>query len=612
MSGELHFFSHLGVSVAAAAEAVAAAPGVHGDLLGNIGLSVCAAAVIAFIASKLKQPPILAYLVAGVLIGPEIGLRLIADQEVIESISEIGLILLLFIIGLEMDLKKLRASGKPVIVTGSLQFVLCTLLGLAFFPLLGFRVGQPDAVGGQFGLLYMAVTAALSSTMIVVKLLYDKFELDTLPGRITLGVLVFQDVWAIIVLAIQPNLLNPQFTPLLAAFTKGVLLVTVSLLASRYLLPSLFRSIAKLPELMLVASLAWCFLVCAGANSAGLSREMGALVAGVALSTFPYRLDITAKVTNIRDFFVTLFFVALGMKIPLPTSEILTLAIFSSLFLVASRFLSVFPVLYLMGYGHRVALLPSLNLSQISEFSLVIASLGLAAGHIDTQLVSLVIFIFAITSTLSTYIINASHSLYQSGSRLLSRLGVRDLADEQSHQEPPVDRAHRRVVFLGFFRDASSILHEFDLAHEGDGRHPLLDEVLVIDFNPVVYNELQRRGIDCVYGDISARETLHHAGIHGAELVVATIPDATLKGTTNAQLLRQVRQLYPQASIIVSAESVSEALRLYEQGADYVYMPRLHSAVQMARVMETSLIEGLTGLREEQKDLLRKRKEVLP
>jgi len=611
MSEEFALISHLELAAATAGEVAHSVSSGHGDLLGNIGVSVAAAAVIAFIANKLKQPSILAYLMAGVLIGPEIGFGLIADREVIESISEIGLILLLFIIGLEMDLKKLRTSGKPVIVTGILQFVIFVILGLLFFPLLGFRIGQPDAIGGQFGLLYMAVTVALSSTMIVVKMLYDKSELDTLPGRITLGVLVFQDIWAIIFLVVQPNLLNPQVMPLLAAFAKGALLIAASFLGSRYLLPSIFGSIAKLPELMLVVSLAWCFVVCASANAAGLSREMGALIAGIALSTFPYRLDITAKVTNIRDFFVTLFFVALGMKIPMPTPEILTLAVLSSVFLVLSSFLSVFPVLYFMGYGHRVSLLPSINLSQISEFSLVIASLGLAAGHIDSQLVALVIFVFALTSTLSTYMINGSHSLYQYSSRLLSRLGIRDIADETAAQGQSTGHAKKRVVFLGFFRGASSILHEFELQQNGGGRHPLLDETLVIDFNPVVYAELQRRGIDCVYGDIAARETLHHAGIHSAELVVATIPDAILKGTTNAQLLLHVRELCPHAKVIVSAESVGDALQLYEQGADYVYVARLHSAAYMAQVMEDMLRNELVVLREEQQTLLRRRKEVL-
>ncbi len=159
--------------------------------------------------------------------------------------------------------------------------------------------------------------------MIVVKLLYDKAELDTLPGRITLGVLVFQDIWAIVVLGIQPNLLDPQFGTLLGSLVKGALLVAASLLVSKALLPQLFRSVAKLPELMLIGSLAWCFMVSAGADAAGLSREMGALVAGVSISTFPYNMDVVAKVVSIRDFFVTLFFVALGMQIPMPTLEVI-------------------------------------------------------------------------------------------------------------------------------------------------------------------------------------------------------------------------------------------------------------------------------------------------
>ncbi|HEV2763141.1 MAG TPA: cation:proton antiporter, partial [Pyrinomonadaceae bacterium] len=167
--------------------------------MNNIGLCVIVAAALAFVAHKLRQPAILAYLLAGVLVGPEIGFRLVTDPEVIEVISEIGLILLLFIIGLEMDLKQLRASGRPVIATGLTQFLICAALGVPFFLLLGFRLGDPAAFGGEFGLFYMSAAAAISSTMIVVKLLYDKFELDTVPGRITLGILVFQDIWAIVV-----------------------------------------------------------------------------------------------------------------------------------------------------------------------------------------------------------------------------------------------------------------------------------------------------------------------------------------------------------------------------------------------------------------------------
>ena len=580
-----------------------------GSLLNNIGLCVIVAAALAFVANKLKQPALLAYLLAGVLIGPEIGFRLITDPEIIEVISEIGLVLLLFIIGLEMDLKKLRASGKPVIVTGLTQFLICSALGIPFFLLLGFRHGDPNALGGEFGLFYLSATAAISSTMIVVKLLYDKFELDTLPGRITLGILVFQDIWAIIVLALQPNLRNPQITPLVASFVKGILLVVVSLLVSRYLLPRLFRSVAKIPELVLIMALAWCFLVCAAASYAGLSREMGALIAGVALSTFPYSLDVIAKVISIRDFFVTLFFVALGMKIPMPTASLLGLAALTSVFLIASRFLSITPVLYFMRYGHRVSLIPAINLSQISEFSLVVASLGLAFGHINSQAVSLIIFVFVITSTTSTYMISYNHQIAAWLSRGLSTLRIRDV-DASAPEPGPA--APKPIVFLGFFREASAIIHEFELDGENDNqRHHLLDDIMVIDFNPVVYSELQRRGIEVLYGDVAHMETLHHAKIHDARLVISTISDQILKGTNNERILRKIRQLCPHAYAIVTADGPRKALELYQRGADFVFIPRIHSSAQMAQIIESGMREGFERIREEETARLKIRDEVL-
>lgn len=577
-----------------------------GGLLNNIALCVITAAVLAFIANKLRQPAILAYLLAGVLIGPEIGFRLVTDAEVIEVISEIGLILLLFIIGLEMDLKKLRAAGKPVIVTGTLQFLVCVGLAIPFFLLLGFRIGDANAFGGEFGLFYMSVAASISSTMIVVKLLYDKFELDTLPGRITLGILVFQDIWAILVLALQPNLRNPELVALASSLGKGILLVGLSLLVSRYVLPPLFRSVAKIPELVLIMALAWCFLVCAAANYAGLSREMGALIAGVALSTFPYSLDVIAKVISIRDFFVTLFFVALGMKIPVPTLPILALAALTSVFLIVSRFLSIFPILYLLRFGHRVSLIPAINLSQISEFSLVVASLGLALGHVNNQVVSLIIFVFVITSTASTYMINYNHELYLALSRGLSFLGIKDLT-QTAEAKDSADTSRKPLVFLGFYREASSILHEFELSDSRD----LLDEVLVIDFNPEVYSELGRRGIASLYGDVAHMETLHHAKIHDAKLVVSTIPDQILKGTDNARLLRKICQLCPHALAIVTADSSQRALELYKLGADFVFIPRIHSSAQIAQIIQMGLRHGLTREREEQITQLSVRNEVL-
>ncbi len=577
----------------------------HGALLSSIGICVTAAAVLAFIAHKTKQPLILAYLLAGMVIGPQLGFKLVEDSHNIQTVSEIGLILLLFIIGLEIDLKKLASAGKSVILTGLLQFPLSVALGLGFFYLIGERMG-----GGSFNLLYLAICVGISSTMIVVKLLYDKFELDTLPGRITLGVLVFQDIWAILVLSIQPNLLDPQIGPLLESIGKGLLLVLAALAVSKYLLPYIFKSAAKAPELVLIASLAWCFTVAGAASYMGLSKEMGALIAGVSISTFPYNLDVIAKVLSIRDFFVTLFFVALGMQIPMPTWELVLIAGVSSLFLILSRFLAIFPILYKLRLGHHVSIIPAINLAQISEFSIVIATLGLGHKHIDPHVIHVIIFIFAFTSVGSTYLIGSSHEIYLWLSKVLKKIGIRDL--DQIQKEEGDTHEEKGIVLLGFFREASSLLHEFEMQEVDGHRHPLIDNLLVIDFNPQVISELKHRGIACLYGDVAHMDTLEHAHIKHADLVISTITDVILKGTDNLRILRSVRRLSPHACVVVTAEGITKALMLYDAGADFVFIPRLHSARQIATIIEEGLRHGFEAAREEALEHLRQRNEVLP
>jgi Kef-type K+ transport system membrane component KefB len=576
------------------------------SLFANIGLAFVVATLFAFIAKFLKQPLILAYLLAGVVIGPEIGFAWLKDKESIELISEIGLSLLLFIIGLEIDLKKLLGAGRTLLVTGISQFLLCAAMGVGLAIVMGFPPGS-----GNFDWLYLAVCLALSSTLIVVKLLYDKYELTTLPGRITLGVLVCQDIWAIVFLALQPNLHDPRLGILLESFIKGAGLIFMTLALSRYALPRLFSFVAKVPELLLIAALAWCFLVSGAADWLGLSREMGALIAGVSMSTFPYNTDVISKVTNIRDFFVTLFFVALGMKIPQPTLTIVAAALGMSLFVLASRLLAVFPVLYLLGGGLRASLIPSINLAQMSEFSLVIASLGLTLKHINSELVGTLTFVFAITSVLSTYLIAYNHEIQRWLARLLATMGFSSGAD--SAAEDVAQERENSIVFLGCFREASSILHEIELQSKQANRDGVLGQILVIDFNPLVLQELKRRGINCLYGDVSNMDTLHHAQIESARIVVCTISDAILRGTTNLRLLRQARRLCPEARVIAAADNMSTAVELYEQGADFVYIARLHSARRMAELIDRAVQdeERLKELREEEFPLLKERKEVL-
>src|ERR1700674_3797367 len=464
-----------------------------------MGVCVGAPALRALVGWRLRQPLILAYLVTGVVIGPS-GLKFVTDQTSIAGVAEIGLILLLFIIGLEIDLKKLASAGPAVLLTGALQVPICMALGLGFFYLLGSRVTQ-----GNYALIYLAACMSLSSTLVVVKLLYDKFELDTLPGRITLGVLVIQDLWAVAMIAVQPNIENPNLLPLAFSLWKGALLVVGGLALSKYVLPYLFRAVAKVPELVLVSALAWCFFLAGVASYIGLSKEMGALIAGISLSTFPYNLDVMAKAVSIRDFFVTLFFVALGMQITVPSLQVVEIALAASAFVIVSR-LSVVPILYALRLGHRASLVPAINLAQVSEFSIVIASLGFARHQISADVLTIVILTFAITSVTSTYMINSSHAVQRILSRGLKLFRVKDLDVGMSVQERSPGRVET-IVFLGFFRDASSILHEFERNAEpghvegfavtlGVGHAPallggreFLDKILVIDFNPSVMRE---------------------------------------------------------------------------------------------------------------------------
>lgn len=570
----------------------------HTDILSHIAIAIVLATGFAFVARWLRQPVILGYIAAGLLAGQTEGLGWVTTSE-IEPISELGLILLLFMIGLEIDLKKLRDAGRAIIGAGVSQFWVSVLLGLAFFPLLGFTFG-----GGNLAPLYMAVACALSSTMIVVKLLYDKYELDTSAGRVTLGILVFQDIWAILFLALQPDLRDPAPAILLLSLAKGIAVIALSLAVSRWVLPSLFRSVARVPELMVLSALGWCFLVVLVSGWLGLSVEMGALIAGVSLSTFPYNLDVIAKVISLRDFFITLFFVTLGTKIEMPTPDIVGLALATSAFLIVSRFVSIVPALRLLGTDNRVSVIPAINLAQISEFSLVICTIGVRLGHVDARLLSVVVLTLVITSVTSTYGILHNYALYQRMRPLLHRIGMRDTAERGM---TGAHAAANPIVFLGFAREASSLLEE--LVRQNPR---LRGSVTVIDFNPPVRDELARRGFTAVYGDISHADTLHHAGIEAARVVISTVPDSVLRGTSNSRLLRIVRRMAPEARVIVTAATLEEARGLYEDGAAYVFLSRLTGASELAPLVQTALSEDPVAAREVSMGRLYSRDEVLP
>src|SRR3981189_559305 len=573
------------------------------ELIRSITLSILFAWVLGLLAHFFRQPLILAYLIAGFLIGP-FGTGLVKSQESISIISELGLIFMLFMIGLAIHPAPTVRPATQILSAAGGQLIGGCLLGILFFAAIGMSTG-----GGRFDALYLCIACALSSTVIIVKVLYEKRELDTLPGRITLGVLVLQDIFAILFLAVQPSLDNLQISVILISIGRVGVLVATALVLSRYVLPRLFHQIARRPELILLGALAWCFLIGEIAEKLHLSREMGSLVAGVSLSTFPYALDVTAKVTTLRDFFITLFFVALGMTIPIPNLSVIGLALIIAAFTVLSRVATTFAPLYLMKQGLRASLLPAINLAQISEFSLVVIQTGVAAGHIQTQTASAASFAFVILAVLSTFAIMRSDQITRAAIGPLKRIGIRDLdhvhAADSAHEEGHGES--RRIVILGFFRAAGALLSEIARQNES-----LLDQITVVDFNPNVFRTLADRGLHVIYGDISNVDTLLHPGGGKAEIIILSVPDSLLKGANNEKLVRHVRTLNPTATIVATADLLADVGDLYEAGASYVTVTRLTDAHDLFTVIEAVQAGLLEDKRTEIDALLSERREVLP
>lgn len=549
----------------------------HGSLslLEDIAKSIVFAAAAGQIARFLRQPTLLGYVLGGVALGAPLGLGWVTNPESIELIAEIGLIFLLFIIGLEIQLPELARLGKATLVVGVAQFVGCAALAaLAFWPL-GFA-------GGEFTLLYLAVTTAFSSTLIVVKLLHDKAETHTAAGRLTIGVLVLQDFFAIGFMAVQPSLQDPRIAGLARSLALGAALIALAFLVSRYLLGRLFHATAKVPELMLLTAIAWCFLVAGAAAAVGLSREMGALVAGLSIAAFPYGADVSAKLAGVRDFFVTLFFVSLGLKLAAPTASTGGFALVAILVVLLTRLATVVPATRLVGQGLRTGIVAALDLAQISEFSLVIVAVGVGYGHVTVDLQNALLLAMLATAVLSSYLITFNDPVARALVALARRAGLRDGEVEDSPKGAAGPR--RDIVLLGCFREGLELLERVEAE-----RQDLKPRIRVIDFNPALEERLAAAGFSWAYGDLAHPETLAHLGLADASVVVSTIPDSFLKGTSNRELMLHARQIAPNAHYIVTAEEEELAEELHALGAADVIVPAAVTADRVLDQIEAAL-----------------------
>jgi len=528
----------------------------------ELGIAIISATALGIVAKILRQPLILAYIFTGFILGPSL-LSLITNKEVISLFSTIGIAFLLFIVGIELSLGKIKEVGSKALIVGLIQLILTCILGYLFSLALGFS---------NLVSLYIGILLAFSSTVIVIKLLSEKKALASLYGKIAIGILILQDVAALFVLIVLSSLkYNVPFsgTLMLETILDGILILILVCLISKFILHRLFKYLAHSQELLFLSSIAWCFLIAGTFVLLGFSIEMGAFLAGITIANLPYSEEISIKLIPLRDFFLILFFVALGMQIniaSLSTTLIPLVAIV--VFVIFIKPLIILITMGAVGFTKRTNFYTAFSLSQISEFSLIIAGMGLSLGHLDKNIVSLIIVAAIITIVASSYIITFLGNIYNILQKPLNIFEKREIIEE----EKKVPKFTRHIVLFGYHRVGPQIFESLK---------KLSKKIIVVDLNPEVVEGLISKDITCVYGDAYDVELLEQLNIDKAKMVVITFPAKK----SNRFLIKKVREVNKKAKIITIAEEIDEALYLYNAGADYVILPHYISAEHVSSML---------------------------
>lgn len=475
-------------------------------LLRDLGLILLAAALFVLIARRFNTPSIVAYIIAGLLLGPAAGL--VAATESVDLIAEVGIALLLFLVGLELSFAKIRDVGRVAVVAGLGQVVFTAAGGFVLAMVLGFSPMES---------IFIGTALTFSSTVVVVKLLGQKEELDTLFGRIAVGIFLVQDLVVIIALTFLTGLGDPEAMTfatvgrgLLSAFGGMLLMLAVSLLAARWLLPPVFGWIAASSDALFIFSLWWCFAFVVIAEVLHLSPEIGAFLAGISLAQLPFNHELRRRVNPLMNFFVAVFFVSLGIQMELggALEHWLPAVVLSLFVLIGNPFIFMW-IIARMGYGERTTFLTSVTVAQISEFSFVFAALGLSSGLIGDDVLSLIAVIGVATIAISAYMILYNHQLYALMRRwnVLRMFRARDDRDD----EAPDDELSGHVIVVGI----NSLGRQIVRGMMERGEH-----VLAIDTSP---GNLRDLPCNSALGNAEYLGVLEDAGIRRAKLLVSAL-----------------------------------------------------------------------------------------
>lgn len=534
-------------------------------LVAAIGLAVISASILSVLFHKLKQPALLAYIVSGLIIQALFADMINDSVHVMEQVSHLGLVFLLFIIGLEMDLGGIFNLGKKTAAAVLLQTPLTVIVVISVqwgAEKLGFRI--PGLGSGSASWFYYAIVVALSSTAVVVKLLADKFDLGSQAGRVTILTLIGQDVWAIMALSFvsaQGEFGGSKLLIMLGGATAATI-AAVGL--SRWVLIPVMSQLSRSTDLIALVSMGWCFLLAQCFSLIGLSAEMGALIAGLTIGRLPIHTEILSKVISLRDFFMALFFICLGISLPPPSLSVVVDALWLVLIVFAARLLVFTPSLIAAGQGPIVAFASSINLAQISEFSLLLLPIGIAGNILAVRDVSVISYAMMLSVLLTTYAIKYNYPLSIFCERLFCLDRLKGAAANISKERQSHSHHHgvSDIIFVGYHHNAEALIHYIT-----DNSPELLKSIGVIDFNLKNHSKIKAAGVKVVYGDISNPETLRCAGVAGAKIVISSVSDMFLRNTSNRDLLDTVKVINPEILFIATADNIQSEQELTGSGA---------------------------------------------
>jgi Kef-type K+ transport system membrane component KefB len=521
----------------------------------QLSLVLAVAAGIAFVGHLLRQPPIISYILTGFLVGPSL-LGVIDDSHAFETFSQIGVALLLFMVGLGLNVAIIKSTGKPVLFTFLVIAVGLGSIGFGTAALLGFSDAER---------WLMAIALLFSSTIIVVKGLSDRKGISRLYGQLAIGVLLLEDVVATIALLFVSATAGSSTTAqdfgvlLLKAAGLGVGLTVVGM----YVMPRLTKAFATSQELLYLFAVSWAFGAASAFWWAGFSLEVGALFAGVALAHLPYAQQVATRMKPLRDFFIILFFISLGLKLGIDGigAAIVPALLFSAIVMVMKPVLTM-AALGMLGYTKQTGFKSAIYLSQISEFSIIMIVLAGSLNLVSSELVAVITLTMLITITLSTYLVKYDDLLYRKLEKVLS-IFEREEVKREVHALSAYP-----LILLGYHKGGHEFIKSF---------RRMKKPYVVLDYDPEVIEELEHQHINHIYGDATDLELLDEIGVHKSELVISTIADAA----TNRLIVSHVMRRNKEAIFICHATSYDEAEMLYEKGASYVILPHFIGSEQI-------------------------------